>query len=92
MAVRGLLADSRRIPQIRLEVRENKTEIWEASQRSFDGCWPLSLITQSSVGGGRRMRDFIFFYFCLLEAKVTVSIQSDRELRISVNSLIYDYK
>lgn len=62
MAVWGLLADSRRIPQIRLEVRENKTEIWEASQGSFDGCWPLSLITQSSVSGGRRMQDFIFLF------------------------------
>lgn len=61
-----------RIPQIRLaEVSENEAGIWEASQRSFDGCWPVSLITYSSVSGVKRTEVF-FFNFCLVDAKVNV--------------------
>lgn len=47
MAVRGLVAPSPRSPKsdgALGEVSGNETGIWEASQCSFDGCWPLSLL------------------------------------------------
>lgn len=58
MAFRGLVADfptfSKSDSALGV-VRDNETEVWEASQRSFDGCWPLLLVTYSSVSGAKRM-------------------------------------